>query len=72
MQKQHQSQSRRATAEERRFLDALCFLRALYAERGPQDSSSDESVAAVILAAEQRMAALIATGASQQHGFAHG
>ena len=72
MQKQHQSHSRRAPAEERRFLDALCFLRALYAERGPQDSTSDESVAAVIVAAEQRMAALIATSAPQRHGFANG
>jgi hypothetical protein len=71
MQKQHHSHSRRATAEERRFLDALCFLRALYAERGPQDSASDESVAAVIVAAEQRMTALIAASAPQQHGFAN-
>jgi hypothetical protein len=27
----------RATAENRRFLDALVFWRALYARRGPQD-----------------------------------
>lgn len=46
---------RRPTSDERRFLDMLCFLRALYAGRGPTDSVAVASVAASIDAAELRM-----------------
>lgn len=48
----------RPTAEERRFLDVLCFWRALYAERGPQDATAVASVGSVIAAAEQQLRAL--------------
>jgi hypothetical protein len=48
----------RATAEDRRFLDALVFWRGLYAERGPRDSRPVESLASVIGEAERRMKAL--------------
>lgn len=49
---------RHPTAEERRFLDVLCFWRALYAERGPQDTTAIASVGSVIAAAEQQLRAL--------------
>jgi hypothetical protein len=49
---------RRATADERRFLDALVFWRGLYAARGPRDSEPVESLASVIGEAERRMTAL--------------
>jgi hypothetical protein len=50
--------SRRPTPEERRFLDALCYWRSLYAERGPQDSLAIASVASTISAAELRLRSL--------------
>lgn len=50
--------SRRPTPEDRRFLEALCLWRALYAERGPQDSNSVATVASAISAAELRMRTL--------------
>ena len=49
---------RRPTADERRFLEALCFWRRLYAERGPRDREPIESLASVIGEAERRMKAL--------------
>jgi len=52
------SHSRRPTPEERRFLEALCLWRALYAERGPQDSDCVATVASTISAAELRMRTL--------------
>lgn len=55
---QHPDPSRRPSPEERRFLDALCYWRSLYAERGPQDSRSVASIASTIYAAELRMRAL--------------
>ena len=52
------SHPRRPTPEDRRFLEALCLWRALYAGRGPQDSDSVASVASAIGAAELRMRTL--------------
>jgi hypothetical protein len=49
---------RRATPEERRFLDALVFWRSLYAERGPSDRETAESLLTVIAEAERRMKSL--------------
>jgi hypothetical protein len=40
--------SRRPTADDRRFFDALVFWRSVYAERGPQDSVSVISIARVM------------------------
>lgn len=48
-------QSRRPTPEERKFLDTLIFWRAIYAERGTQDSESGATVWSTIAAAELRM-----------------
>ena len=50
--------NRRATPDERRFLDALLFWKGLYAERGPRDREPGESLAIVIGEAERRMRAL--------------
>lgn len=47
--------SRRPSPEERRFLDQIVFLRAIYAERGPEDSEPTIGPAAVIAAAELQM-----------------
>jgi hypothetical protein len=47
--------SRRPTPEERKFLDALVFWRAIYAERGPQDSQSAANVESTIAAAEESL-----------------
>jgi hypothetical protein len=49
---------RRPTPEDRRFLEALCLWRALYAERGPQDSESVATLASTMSAAELRMRSL--------------
>ena len=49
---------RRPTAEERSLFDALCFMRALYAERGPQDSTPVASIATVMAAANGRLGAI--------------
>ena len=46
---------RRPSPEERKFLDALVFWRAIYAERGPQDSRSTISVEQTIAVAEQSL-----------------
>ena len=46
---------RRPTPEDRRFLEALCLWRALYAERGPRDSEPVATLASTISAAELRM-----------------
>jgi hypothetical protein len=57
---QHFDHHRRATAEERQFLEALCFLRGLYAERGPRDRASVAriaSIASIVAETEQRMRA---------------
>lgn len=51
-------QSRRPTPEERRFLDTLIFWRAIYAERGAQDSEAVASIPSTIAAAELRMRSL--------------
>ncbi|MGH2418473.1 MAG: hypothetical protein ACRDFY_09090 [Candidatus Limnocylindria bacterium] len=47
--------SRRPSPEERRFLDHIVLLRAIYAERGPEDSEPTIGPDAVIAAAEQQM-----------------
>ena len=52
------SHSRRPTPEERRFLEALCLWRALYAERGPEDSVGVATVTSTITAAEARLRSL--------------
>ena len=54
---QHFDHHRRATAEERAFLEQLVFLRGLYAERGPRDRASVASITAIIADTEQRMRA---------------
>jgi hypothetical protein len=51
-------QPRRPTPEDRRFLEALCLWKALYAERGPQDSLCVASITSTITAAEARLRAL--------------
>lgn len=51
-------QQRRATLDERRFLEALVFWRGLYAERGPRDRVSVGTLASVIGEAERRMRAI--------------
>lgn len=48
---------RRATAEERAFLEQLVFLRGLYAERGPRDRASVASITSIIADTERRMRA---------------
>ena len=50
--------SRRPTPEDRRFLEALCLWRALYADRGPKDSEPVATLASTISAAELRMRTL--------------
>ena len=52
------SHSRRPTPEDRRFLEALCLCRALYAGRGPRDSEPVATLAGTISAAELRMRTL--------------
>lgn len=52
---QHIDHHRRATAEEREFLEALVFLRGLYAERGPRDRAPVASIATIVADSEQRM-----------------
>jgi hypothetical protein len=64
--------SRRPTPEERKFLDALVFLRGLYAERGPQDSRSATSVESTIAAAEHSMRMLHARDAQLRRRFLNG
>jgi cell division protein FtsB len=64
--------SRRPTPEERRFLDALVFWRAIYAERGPQDSRSTISVERTIAAAEQSMRMLQARDDQLRRRFYNG
>lgn len=54
---QHLDQHRRATAEGREFLEALVFLRGLYAERGPRDRASVASTETIIVDTERRMRA---------------
>lgn len=54
---QHIDHHRRATPEERAFLEQLVFLRGLYAERGPRDRASVASIAAIIADTEGRMRA---------------
>lgn len=51
-------QQRRATVDERRFLEALVFWRGLYGGRGPRDRESVGSIASVIGEAERRMRAM--------------
>lgn len=46
---------RRATAEEREFLEQLVFLRGLYAERGPRDRAPVASIGSIIADAERRL-----------------
>ena len=46
---------RRATAEERAFLETLVFLRGLYAERGPRDRAPVASIGSVIADTERRL-----------------
>ena len=50
--------TRRPTPEERRFLDTLIFWRAIYAERGAQDSEPGATVGSTIEAAELHMSEL--------------
>lgn len=47
--------NRRATPDDRRFLDAICLWRGLYARRGPQDRSSAVGVDDAIASAELRL-----------------
>ena len=47
--------TRRPTPEERQFLDTLIFWRAIYADRGTQDSEPGATVMSTIAAAELRM-----------------
>lgn len=54
----HPDQSGRPSPEERAFLDALCYWRSLYAERGPLDTRPVASIASTIDAAELRMRTL--------------
>jgi hypothetical protein len=49
---------RRPTAEERRLFDAFCFMRALYAERGPQDAVPVATITSVMAAANGRLGAI--------------
>ncbi|HVM25438.1 MAG TPA: hypothetical protein VM253_08575 [Candidatus Limnocylindrales bacterium] len=57
--------SPRSVAEERRFLDALVFWRALYARRGRQDREPIESVSTVIAGAVAAMRIGAAAPATQ-------
>lgn len=50
--------SRRPTVEERQLFDALCLMRALYAERGPQDSMPVATMTTVMAAANGRLGAV--------------
>jgi hypothetical protein len=54
---QHIDQHHRATAEGRELLEALVFLRGLYAERGPRDRACVASTEAIIADSERRMRA---------------
>jgi hypothetical protein len=54
----HPDFHRRATPEERRFLDALVFWRGLYAERGPRDREPVQALDVAISEAEGRMRSL--------------
>jgi hypothetical protein len=49
---------RRATAEEREFLETLVFLRGLYHERGPRDRASVASIATVVADTDRRLRAV--------------
>ena len=55
---QHLDQHHRATAEGREFLEALIFLRGLYAERGPRDRAPIASVEAISASTERRRRAI--------------
>ena len=50
--------SRRPTVEERQLFDALCLMRALYAERGPQDFTPVATMTSVMAAANGRLGAI--------------
>ena len=50
-----QSFSRRPGPNDRRFLEALCLWRGLYAHRGPLDATVTASVDDVVAAAELRI-----------------
>lgn len=54
---QHLDHHRRATAEDRLFLETLVFLRGLYAERGPRDRASVASIQTTVVDTEQRLRA---------------
>ena len=54
---QHLDHHRRATAENRQFLETLVFLRGLYAERGPRDRASVASIETIVADTEQRLRA---------------
>jgi hypothetical protein len=58
MTRSRRTPTRRPTVEERTLFDALCFMRALYAERGPQDSVPVASMATVMAAANGRLGAI--------------
>ena len=51
MTRNRNGQNRRPTDDDRRFFDALVFLRGLYAERGPQDATPMETIASAIASA---------------------
>ena len=65
-------QPRRATPEDRRFLDALCLWRSLYSGRGPRDSEPVATVASAISAAERRMRTLRVTDDRMRRRFIGG
>lgn len=54
---QHFDQDHRATTQGREFLEALVFLRGLYAERGPRDRASVASIETIVAETERRMRA---------------
>ena len=54
---QHLDQHRRAAAEGRELLEALVFLRGLYAERGPRDRAPIASIETIVADTERRMRA---------------
>lgn len=55
---------RRATPEEREFLEQLVFLRGLYAARGPRDRAPVTSIRSIIAETERRMRAVSFTAAT--------
>ena len=51
MTRNRNGRNARPTDDDRRFFDALVFLRGLYAERGPMDATPMETIAKAIASA---------------------